>query len=112
MPSLGLFMMWAGYTLGIWGFSKYKTARAPAFKSSLSDLVLPSHRQAYLLAAFYWTNQQVAAGTGVGGGTLPIPNQGSGPNATGYLGAGVGPTDITPIKPGQPVKTQGGGPGE
>jgi hypothetical protein len=88
MAGLGIFLIWAGYSLGIFGFSKIKSAYNQAPDLSLSDLTLPSYRATYLAAALLWT----------GGSTPTQGSQSSGGTAVG--GAPGGASVITPTSPG------------
>ena len=66
MAPLGFFVLWAGYTLGIFGFSKIKSAYS-SNPLSLSDLALPSHRTTYIAAATTWTQASTTTPSAGGG---------------------------------------------
>lgn len=55
MATLGLFLLWSGYTVGIYGYAKIQNARITAPPLTFSDVALPSHRGLYLAAALFWT---------------------------------------------------------
>jgi hypothetical protein len=77
MPALGVVLIWAGYTFGIFGFAKIQTALGSP-KLSLSDVALPSHRATYLAAAATWgTNGGGVPGSAAVSGA-PAVNNGSG----------------------------------
>lgn len=108
MASLGLLLLWSGYTFGIFGWAKIRTAGG-APKLSFSDVALPSHRAAYLTAV--QSSLTGAGGFGPGSEPLysPLPantpsteptNPNGTPNLSG-LGTGV-PSPGVVIPPGIP----------
>ena len=84
MATLGILLLWAGYTTGVFGFAKIKAAYGASPSLSISDLALPSHRTTYLTAATAWTTSSgtaatsTASGSGTGSGatksTVPSPS--------------------------------------
>ena len=68
MATLGILLLWAGYTTGVFGFAKIKSAYGASPALSVSDLALPSHRNTYLAAAQAW-GATPAAIPGVPAGT-------------------------------------------
>ena len=67
MAALGLFLIWSGYTFGVYGFSKIKSAYGASPSLALADVALPSHRATYITAATGWTSgtsNSTAASTG------------------------------------------------
>lgn len=95
MAALGLILIWVGYTTGILGYSKIKSANG-ATALSISDVALPSHRALYMQVAATWatsnsqginpnapysaqgpSGQTVSTGgtTGTGGLTQTVPNK-------------------------------------
>lgn len=71
MFSLGLVLIWGGYTLGIWGYSKTKAAYNAQLALTLSDLTVPKNR-----THFYSIAQQWAGAPGAGNPSA-IPNAGA-----------------------------------
>lgn len=55
MASLGIVILWSGYTLGIFGLSRIKSAYGSVPNLTISDLALPSHRATYLAAVKAWS---------------------------------------------------------
>jgi hypothetical protein len=49
MATLGLTLIWTGYALGIFGWSRIKHSSL-----TFSDIALPSHRSTYVTAAQGW----------------------------------------------------------
>ena len=41
MAALGLFLIWSGYTFGVYGFSKIKSAYGASPSLALADVALP-----------------------------------------------------------------------
>lgn len=101
MATLGILLLWAGYTTGIFGFGRIKSAYGVSPALSISDLALPSHRATYLAAASTWGNS-APPGTGAtstGGSAV------SGAPPTVSVGANGKPaastqTVVTPTTPG------------
>jgi hypothetical protein len=51
VAGLGIVIAWSGYTLLIWGYAKWGQGKNPGTPQlSISDVALPSHRPAYLVA--------------------------------------------------------------
>jgi len=61
MATLGIVLLWGGYTIGVFGFAKIKSAYGLSPSLSVSDLALPSHRNTYLAAATAWGTGSTAA---------------------------------------------------
>ena len=93
MAPLGFFVLWAGYTLGIFGFSKIKSAYGQSPSLSLSDLALPSHRSTFMAAASAWTGASTPPGTSSLVPTTPPVKLGN-PN-TSTPGASIGIGGVT-----------------
>ena len=102
MATLGIVLLWGGYTIGVFGFAKIKSAYGLSPSLSISDLALPSHRATYLAAATSWGNQVSTPGAGstpATGGAAGIGAPGgtqSGPTAAPVPGQ----TIVTPTTPG------------
>jgi hypothetical protein len=88
MATLGLLILWSGYTVGMFGFAKIKSAYGAAPTLSISDLALPSHRGTYMAAAAAWgsgTPTAASAGTTPtgSGASAPVPGTPFNPNLGG-----------------------------
>lgn len=56
MAPVGLILAWGGYTLLIFGYTKWRWSSDPTAKQlSISDLALPSHRTTYINALAAYT---------------------------------------------------------
>src|SRR5580692_549793 len=80
MAGLGLILSWSGYMLAVWGVSKMKAGNGGT-PLSISDIVLPSHRAAYIAAMSPTATTASTASTAVGvqpnGQTLPASTVGN-----------------------------------
>jgi len=92
MATLGIVLLWGGYTIGIFGFAKIKSAYGLSPTLSVSDLALPSHRNTYLAAAQAWGSGSTAAASSTGTGS-------SNSNSSG----GVGSTTVGAGSPPNPA---------
>jgi hypothetical protein len=63
MATLGIVLLWGGYTIGVFGFAKIKSAYGLSPSLSVSDLALPSHRATYLAAATTWGGSSSSSST-------------------------------------------------
>jgi hypothetical protein len=91
MATLGLVLLWFGYTSVIGGLAKIKSAYGNSPALTISDLALPSHRGTYIAAVSAWgTGSTGAASPGSTGAPSPIPAPSGplqGPVAAGATGA-------------------------
>ena len=106
MAALGVLVIWAGYTFGVYGFSKIKSAYGASPALSVADVALPSHKSTYLAAAAGWGNGGAgAAAAGAASSTSSAPSAPlQGPVAAGATGvAALGrtpPPSPTPVPSG------------
>jgi len=92
MATLGIVLLWGGYTIGIFGFAKIKAAYGASPSLSISALALPSHRTTYLAAAATWGASTSSTSTGSSSSNI---NSSGGATAAGgstTVGAGSPPT--------------------
>jgi hypothetical protein len=101
MATLGLVILWSGYMVGVFGYSKIKAATNGSPKLSVSDLALPSHRSVYLTAAAAWGNPTPAnpnantpsTSNNAPGSGITVPTEPGGiPVPGSTAGPGSGPT--------------------
>ena len=104
MATLGLILIWSGYTFGIFGYSKIKSAYGTSPALSLSDLALPSHRLTYIAAWSPASSSSSAAGArgNTGSGTT-APGQFPLPQGPPYPGSTIPSPQATPSGPYVPA---------
>jgi hypothetical protein len=93
MATLGIVMIWAGYTFGVYGYAKIKNAKQVSPPLSFSQLALPSMREQYLVIAQQWST-----GSGSSSSNPPLAQTSAGQSIVS--GATSAANSATNQKPG------------